>query len=210
MMTSFGYACCGAMLTSKRPSATASSTSTSCPLTMSSFFNSSPTRLRKRSIAPLSGSRFNPSLVALGEHHASTDGAAQGGRSSTLGNLSYQFRNLQMQYSYVDLLSLCLSEADLFRCRNVSPIQRVITSEKGVILDFSSVSRDAKAQSKELYTWDKLSMKISKTVRHARFSNTSIVSHWLRSNRQIGLFELCPRIVVEHPRSEAGFSPGFS
>lgn len=35
----------------------------------------------------------------------------------------------------------------------MSPIQRVITSEKGVILDFASVAKDAKAQSKELYTW---------------------------------------------------------
>jgi hypothetical protein len=32
-------------------------------------------------------------------------------------------------------------------------VQKIITSGKGVALDFDSVSRDAKAQSKELYTW---------------------------------------------------------
>jgi len=35
----------------------------------------------------------------------------------------------------------------------VSPVQKIITSEKGVAIDFDSVSRDAKTQSKELYTW---------------------------------------------------------
>jgi len=32
-------------------------------------------------------------------------------------------------------------------------VQKIITVEKGVALDFDSVSRDAKSQSKELYTW---------------------------------------------------------
>jgi len=102
---------------------------------MSSFFNSLADKAQTALNSSSIGQQIQSKLGGAGEHHASTDGAAQGGRSSTLGNLSYQFRNLQMQYS------------------NVSPIQRVITSEKGVILDFSSVSRDAKAQSKELYTW---------------------------------------------------------
>ncbi|EJD03865.1 uncharacterized protein FOMMEDRAFT_83798 [Fomitiporia mediterranea MF3/22] len=39
------------------------------------------------------------------------------------------------------------------RGSNVSPTQRIITSQKGVCLDFESVSKDAKSQSKELYTW---------------------------------------------------------
>ncbi|KAJ7786390.1 Eisosome component PIL1-domain-containing protein [Mycena metata] len=34
-----------------------------------------------------------------------------------------------------------------------TPVQRIITIEKGVALDLDSLSRDAKAQSKELYTW---------------------------------------------------------
>lgn len=32
-------------------------------------------------------------------------------------------------------------------------MQRIITAEKGVALDFDSIGRDSKAQSKELYTW---------------------------------------------------------
>lgn len=36
---------------------------------------------------------------------------------------------------------------------NVEPVQRIVTSEKGVSLDFASVSKDSKAQSKELYMW---------------------------------------------------------
>jgi hypothetical protein len=38
-------------------------------------------------------------------------------------------------------------------CSGVSPVQKIITTEKGVAIDFDSVSRDSKAQSKELYTW---------------------------------------------------------
>lgn len=37
--------------------------------------------------------------------------------------------------------------------RSSTPIQRIITTEKGVAIDFDSVSKDAKTQSKELYTW---------------------------------------------------------
>ena len=33
------------------------------------------------------------------------------------------------------------------------PVQKIITAEKGVSLDFESLSRDAQAQSKELYMW---------------------------------------------------------
>ncbi|KAK7463645.1 lipid-binding protein [Stygiomarasmius scandens] len=36
---------------------------------------------------------------------------------------------------------------------STSPVQKIITAEKGVSLDYDSVARDAKAQSKELYTW---------------------------------------------------------
>lgn len=35
----------------------------------------------------------------------------------------------------------------------MDPVQRIITSEKGVSLDFASVAKDSKAQSKELYVW---------------------------------------------------------
>lgn len=33
------------------------------------------------------------------------------------------------------------------------PVQRIITSQKGVALDFESASKDSKSQSKELYMW---------------------------------------------------------
>ncbi|KAH8120425.1 Eisosome component PIL1-domain-containing protein [Phellopilus nigrolimitatus] len=36
---------------------------------------------------------------------------------------------------------------------NVGPVQRIITTQKGVALDFNSVAKDAKSQSKELYMW---------------------------------------------------------
>lgn len=35
----------------------------------------------------------------------------------------------------------------------MDPVQRIITSEKGVSLEFASVAKDSKSQSKELYMW---------------------------------------------------------
>jgi len=62
--------------------------------------------------------------------------AAQGAcKSHTFESIQHQFRSLQQQYT------------------TTTPIQRIITIEKGVAIDFDSVSRDLKAQSKELYTW---------------------------------------------------------
>ncbi|KAJ7706109.1 Eisosome component PIL1-domain-containing protein [Mycena rosella] len=52
-----------------------------------------------------------------------------------LESIQHQLRSLGQQYS------------------NTTPVQRIITIEKGVAIDFDSLSRDAKAQSKELYTW---------------------------------------------------------
>lgn len=37
--------------------------------------------------------------------------------------------------------------------RSATPVQKIITTEKGVAIDFDSISRDSKTQSKELYTW---------------------------------------------------------
>ncbi|KAF4622893.1 hypothetical protein D9613_001864 [Agrocybe pediades] len=67
---------------------------------------------------------------------SANEAAAQGGaKSHTLESLQYQFRSLQQQYT------------------NASPVQKIITTEKGVAIDFDSISRNSKAQSKELYTW---------------------------------------------------------
>ncbi|KAJ7181728.1 Eisosome component PIL1-domain-containing protein [Mycena crocata] len=50
-------------------------------------------------------------------------------------SIQHQLRSLGQQYS------------------STTPVQRIITIEKGVAIDYDSLSRDAKAQSKELYTW---------------------------------------------------------
>ncbi|KAK7064170.1 sphingolipid long chain base-responsive protein pil1 [Favolaschia claudopus] len=56
--------------------------------------------------------------------------------SHTLDSLQHSLRSFGQQYS-----------------SSTSPVQRIVTAEKGVALDFDSLSRNAKAQSKELYTW---------------------------------------------------------
>ncbi|KAH7915826.1 Eisosome component PIL1-domain-containing protein [Hygrophoropsis aurantiaca] len=62
--------------------------------------------------------------------------AAQGGHKSlTFETLQYQIRSLGQQYT------------------TTAPVQRIVTIEKGVAIDCDSLARDAKAQSKELYTW---------------------------------------------------------
>lgn len=62
--------------------------------------------------------------------------AAQGGhRSVALEALQHQFRTIGQQYT------------------TTTPVQRIITSEKGVAIDCDALARDAKVQSKELYTW---------------------------------------------------------
>ncbi|KAF8898676.1 Eisosome component PIL1-domain-containing protein [Infundibulicybe gibba] len=62
--------------------------------------------------------------------------AAQGGRGShALESIQYQIRAFGQQYA------------------STTPVQKIITSEKGVAIDFDSAARDSKAQSKELYTW---------------------------------------------------------
>ncbi|KAH7883648.1 Eisosome component PIL1-domain-containing protein [Phlebopus sp. FC_14] len=81
----------------------------------------------QNAIAHLPGSGGDPSA---------NQAAAQGGhRSHTLEALQYQIRNIGQQYT------------------TTTPVQRIITLEKGVALDCDSLARDAKAQSKELYTW---------------------------------------------------------
>ncbi|KAI9445188.1 Eisosome component PIL1-domain-containing protein [Lactarius indigo] len=64
---------------------------------------------------------------------AADSGSTQ--KSHALGHIQHQLRQLQQTYS------------------TTGPVQKIITAEKGVSLDFDSLSRDAQAQSKELYTW---------------------------------------------------------
>ncbi|KAF9785541.1 Eisosome component PIL1-domain-containing protein [Thelephora terrestris] len=55
--------------------------------------------------------------------------------SSTFAAINHQFRTLKEQYG------------------DSTPYQRMITTSKGVIMDFDGVGKDAKANSKELYIW---------------------------------------------------------
>ncbi|KAI3622433.1 sphingolipid long chain base-responsive protein pil1 [Moniliophthora roreri] len=70
----------------------------------------------------------------------SANEAAQGGwggqhKSHAFEAIQHQIRSLGQQYG------------------STTPVQKIITTEKGVAIDFDSVARDAKAQSKELYMW---------------------------------------------------------
>ncbi|KAJ6519894.1 Eisosome component PIL1-domain-containing protein [Mycena sanguinolenta] len=56
--------------------------------------------------------------------------------SHALDSLQHQLRSFGQQYSSA-----------------TTPVQRIITVEKGVAIDVDSLARNAKAQSKELYTW---------------------------------------------------------
>jgi len=66
---------------------------------------------------------------------SSTDGGTTQ-KNLTIGQIQHQFRQFQQNYS-----------------STTAPVQKIITAEKGVTLDVESLSRDAQAQSKELYTW---------------------------------------------------------
>ena len=80
------------------------------------------------------------------------EAAAGGHKSHTFESLQYQLRAFGQQYRYVLLHPL---HHPLFMQLHSSttPIQKIITTEKGVAIDLDSLSRDFKSQSKELYTW---------------------------------------------------------
>ncbi|KIK71066.1 hypothetical protein GYMLUDRAFT_33193 [Collybiopsis luxurians FD-317 M1] len=59
-----------------------------------------------------------------------------GHKNPTLEALGHQLRTFQQQYG-----------------SGTTPVQKIITTEKGVAIDLDGLSRDQKAQSKELYTW---------------------------------------------------------
>ena len=58
----------------------------------------------------------------------------QGGNCPHTKSLQHQLRNIGQQYT------------------NTNPLQRIITINKGVVLDLDGLARNAKAQNKELYT----------------------------------------------------------
>lgn len=51
---------------------------------------------------------------------------------------------------------------------SATPVQKIITAEKGVALDVESLSRDSQVQSKELYHWGQ---KEGSDVKDGRYSN---------------------------------------
>ncbi|KDR85055.1 hypothetical protein GALMADRAFT_131806 [Galerina marginata CBS 339.88] len=85
---------------------------------------------------PASMQHQRPASPDAAAQPTANEAAAQGGaKSHALENIQYQFRSLQQQYS------------------TTTPVQKIITTEKGVAINFDSVSINSKAQSKELYTW---------------------------------------------------------
>ncbi|KAI0673489.1 Eisosome component PIL1-domain-containing protein [Trametes maxima] len=79
----------------------------------------------------------------LGRTNQSGDGGSgqssgSGGilKSHAFESIHHQLRTFQQQYS-----------------SSVTPVQKIITAQKGIALDLDNVSRDAHTQSKELYTW---------------------------------------------------------
>ncbi|CCL98967.1 uncharacterized protein FIBRA_00975 [Fibroporia radiculosa] len=62
----------------------------------------------------------------------------QGGvlKSHAVVSMHHQLRTLQQQYS-----------------SSVTPVQKIITTQKGIALDLDGLSNDLQAHSKELYTW---------------------------------------------------------
>lgn len=82
---------------------------------------------------PLAG--HIPGTSATDQPSANQSAAQGGHRSVTLEALQHQIRSIGQQYT------------------TTTPVQRIITSEKGVAIDCDALARDAKAQSKELYTW---------------------------------------------------------
>ncbi|EMD42209.1 hypothetical protein CERSUDRAFT_42326 [Gelatoporia subvermispora B] len=98
---------------------------------MTSFFSS----LADKAQSALKDTPLGQHLPGAQNADAGKDG--QGGllKSHTFETIQHQFRTIQQQYS------------------STTPVQRIITAQKGVALDFDGVARDTHAHSKELYLW---------------------------------------------------------
>lgn len=105
-------------------------------MSVSSFFSQIADKAQSAiNQSPLAGHIPGASPGGTGQPSANQAAAQGGTRSHTIETLQYQLRNIGQQYT------------------NTTPLQRIITTEKGVALDLDSLARDSKAQSKELYTW---------------------------------------------------------
>ncbi|KAG7099280.1 hypothetical protein E1B28_001139 [Marasmius oreades] len=103
---------------------------------LSSFADKAQTALQSSSLGqhlPGHGRPTSPDSAAQPSANEGAQGTAH--KSHTFEAISHGLRSLQQQYG------------------SSSPMQKIITTEKGVAIDFDNVSRDSKAQSKELYLW---------------------------------------------------------
>lgn len=83
--------------------------------------------------------------IPLGHHRPASPGVQNANtagspsstthKSSTFAALNHQFRTLKQQYG------------------DSTPYQRLITTSKGIVMDYDHVAADSKATSKELYMW---------------------------------------------------------
>ncbi|KAI0936583.1 hypothetical protein AcW1_000782 [Taiwanofungus camphoratus] len=103
---------------------------------MSNFFSS----ITEKAQSALNSSPIAQHLPAGMKGQTANNSAEgeQGGilKSHAFESIHQQLRTFQQQYS-----------------SSVSPVQKIITTEKGVAIDLDSLSRDTHAHSKEMYTW---------------------------------------------------------
>ncbi|KAK0465121.1 Eisosome component PIL1-domain-containing protein [Desarmillaria tabescens] len=102
---------------------------------LQSFADKAQSAIKDSPLAQHLPSQYRPGSPDASAQPSANEVASGGHKSHTLEAIQYQLRSLGQQYS------------------STSPVQKIITIEKGVAIDFDSVSRDSKAQSKELYTW---------------------------------------------------------
>ena len=106
------------------------------PNFLSSFIDQAQNAVQS---SPLAGK------LPMGHHRPASPGAQNtnttGSSSSTtykssgLAALNHQFRTLKQQYG------------------DSTPYQRLVTTSKGLVLDYDNVAKDSKASSKELFMW---------------------------------------------------------
>ncbi|KAG7450466.1 uncharacterized protein BT62DRAFT_1001285 [Guyanagaster necrorhizus] len=102
---------------------------------LQSFADRAQSAIKDSPLAQRLPSQHRPGSPDTSGQPSANEAASGGHKSHTLEAIQYQLRSLGQQYG------------------STSPVQKIITIEKGVAIDFDSVSRDSKAQSKELYTW---------------------------------------------------------
>jgi len=94
---------------------------------------------------------------------------------------------------------------------STGPVQKIITIEKGVALDFDGVNRDSQAQSKELYLWGQGEDVDIKDGKHSSSLTCLILvinchPMSLSSIRSLGIPKLCIGVTCQQSRGEAEHS----